>query len=84
MIPLLDALDMVGRIVITNTGPVDGEIILIMSDILAVNGIEITLTERKIMNRIHQVGLPYPVIADKTVDLVRELVVSLRIILKVR
>ena len=84
MVTFLNTLDMVGRIIVSDTGSVDGEIILLVADVLAVDGVEVALAEGKVMNRIQQVGLTNPVIPDKTIDLVGELVISLGIILKIR
>jgi hypothetical protein len=77
VVSFLDALNMIRRIVITDAGTMYGEIILLVPDILAINGIEVTLAERKVMNGIQKVGFPDPVIPDKTVDLIRKLVISL-------
>jgi hypothetical protein len=70
-------LNVIGRIVIADAGSVNGEIILEVADVLAVDRVEVTLAERKVMNGIHQVSLPYSVVPDKTVDLIRKLVISL-------
>ena len=54
-----------------------------MPDILRVNGIEVTFAKREVMNGIQQVGLPSPVIAYETIDLVGELKRCFAVILEV-
>jgi len=54
-----------------------------MSDILVIHKIEITFTEGKIMDSIEKIGFPCSVIAYETVDLVRKLQGSFRIILEI-
>jgi hypothetical protein len=44
-IPFLDTLNMIGGIVISDAGAVDGEIIFLVTDILAVDRVEITFAE---------------------------------------
>jgi hypothetical protein len=77
VVPFLDALNVIGGIVIADTGSMDSEIILLVADVLAIDRIEITFAERKVMNGIQKVGFPYPVVTDKAIDLIRELVISL-------
>ena len=83
MISFLDALDLVGFPVIPDTRSMDHKKILGMTDILAVDRVEVTLAESQVMDRIQEVGLPDTIITYKAIDLVGEQVFCLRIILKV-
>jgi hypothetical protein len=47
--------------------------VLIMLDILRVNGVGGTLAKRKIVHCIQQIGLPHPVLSDETIHLGREI-----------
>lgn len=62
---------------------VDGEVILIVEYILAVDRIEIALAEGKIINSIQHIGLPYPIVADKTVHIAAELKISISMVLEI-
>ena len=55
----------------------DHQKIGIVLNILIVNGIGMTFTERKIINGIQQVGFAHAVITDKTVDFCRKIQVGL-------
>ena len=52
------------------------EELLAMGDHLRVDGIEGTPAEREIIDGIKEVGLTHPIMADKTVDLGRQLQVA--------
>jgi hypothetical protein len=47
---------------------VNGEELLPLPDILCVYRVEKALAEREIIDGVKKVGLPYSIIADKTVD----------------
>ena len=62
----------------------DGEEILLMPDVLLVGGTKETLAKRKVIDGIEDVGLPCPVEAHETIDVLRKQQVSRFAILEVR
>lgn len=66
--PLLQAAYNLFFTVVLFKCPFNKEKVLVMGDILRCNGIEIAFAQCKVVNRIQDVGLPYTVIANKTVD----------------
>jgi hypothetical protein len=45
VVTFLDALNVINRIVISDAGSVNGKIVLLVADVLAVDRVEITFTE---------------------------------------
>ena len=62
----------------------DGEEILLMSDVLFVSGAEKALAKRKVIDGIQDVGLPRPVEAHETIDVLRQLQICRFTVLEVR
>jgi hypothetical protein len=62
---------------------VDGEIVLPYEDILYIDGTEITLAEREIVDGIEQVGLACSVVANKAVNIATQLHIGLTVVLEV-
>ena len=60
-----------------------GKEILVQTNVLAVDGVEIALAEGEIVGGIEQVGLPRPVVTHKAVDIATEFDISLRVVLEV-
>ena len=61
----------------------DSEEILLMPDVLLVGGTEETLAKRKVINGIEDVGLPCPVQAHETIDILRQLQIRRLAVLEV-
>jgi hypothetical protein len=70
VIPFLNAFYQVMRFIVPDVCSVNGKEILLMTDVLGIDGIKITFAKRKIMDRIEKVGFPYPVISNETVDFI--------------
>jgi hypothetical protein len=62
----------------------DGEEILLVTDVLLVGGTEKALTERKIIDGIKDVGLPCPVETHETIDVLRKQQVGRFAVLEIR
>jgi hypothetical protein len=63
--------------------PLDDTKFLVIPDVLAVHGVQITLTKGEIVNGIEQIGLPHPVLPHEAIDLLTERKIELFIILEV-
>jgi hypothetical protein len=64
--------------------PMDGKEILLMPDVLLVGGAEKTLAKREVIDGIQDVGLPCPVEAHETIDVLRQLQICRFTVLEVR
>ena len=63
---------------------VDGKEILLVADVLLVGGAKEALTKRKVLDGIEDIGLPCPIEAHETVDVLRKQQVGRFAVLEVR
>ena len=83
MILLLNTADLVRMVAVLFIGTMDGKKEFIMPDVLAVNRIEVTLTEREVMDGIQDIGLANTVVTYEAIDLWRKLKFGFRIVFKI-
>ena len=70
-------------VVLVSIVTVDGEVVLAEAYVLDVDGIEVALAEREVVDGVKEVGLAGTVVADKAIDIAAEADVNLRVVLEV-